>query len=70
VAHLYQSVLSAIVPEKYKHPKLMADRLGNTFRKIKEVAARKSLINDAKDWSIGHSVKTRKDAHITCPLQI
>jgi hypothetical protein len=60
--HTYQSVLNAIVPEKYTNPQLMANRLGVTYRKIKQVAVRKSLIDASSDWGIGHKAKVRKDA--------
>ena len=60
--HTYQSVLNAVVPAKYTRPQLMADRLEVTFRKVKKVAVRKTLIDASNDWGIGHTAKVRKDA--------
>jgi hypothetical protein len=60
--HMYQSLLNAIVPEEYDHPQLLADAIGVTYRKVKQVSERKSWINETSDWGIGHVVQTRSDA--------
>ena len=60
--HAYQSVLNAIIPADCKHPKLLSERLVVSYDKVKLVSKKKSLIDEADDWSIGHDVKQRSDA--------
>ena len=60
--HMYQSVLNAIVPANYAHPRLMAELIGVTYRKVHAVAIRKAEINETGDMSVGHVPKTRSDS--------
>ena len=60
--HAYQTLLNAIVPADYAHPKLLATALCHvSYRKIKQVASRTKELHRSGDWGIGHGVKERKD---------